>query len=157
MIELDAATVLLQWATGGLFFLWITGRRRLVGIGYGWTMRLSFIGIAIISLVVGLNFDTLWVREIATIGLLAATSVAMVVSWQRRKAGVSGQREVVERRSARVAAMTGIDKDEERFDKSIPEFPPDLDLIAREKEQKEIADHAHHVPGQDDRLGRFSG
>ena len=31
MIELDAATVLLQWATGGLFFLWITGRRRLVG------------------------------------------------------------------------------------------------------------------------------
>lgn len=130
MIELDAATVLLQWATGGLFFLWITGRRRLVGIGYGWTMRLSFIGIAIISLVVGLNFDTLWVREIATIGLLAATSVAMVVSWQRRKAGVSGQREVVERRSARVAAMTGIDKDEERFDKSIPEFPPDLDLIA---------------------------
>ena len=130
MIELDAATVLLQWATGGLFFLWITGRRRLVGIGYGWTMRLSFIGIAIISLVVGLNFDTLWVREITTIGLLAATSVAMVVSWQRRKAGVSGQREVVERRSARVAAMTGIDKDEERFDKSIPEFPPDLDLIA---------------------------
>ena len=130
MIELDAATVLLQWATGGLFFLWITGRRRLVGIGYGWTMRLSFIGIAIISLVVGLNFDTLWVREIATIGLLAATSIAMVVSWQRRKAGVSGQRDVVERRSARVAAMTGIDKDEERFDKSIPEFPPDLDLIA---------------------------
>ncbi len=130
MIELDAATVLLQWATGGLFFLWITGRRRLVGIGYGWTMRLSFIGIAIISLVVGLNFDTLWIREIATIGLLAATSVAMVVSWQRRKAGVSGQRDVVERRSARVAAMTGIDKDEERFDRSIPEFPPDLDLIA---------------------------
>ena len=130
MIELDAATVLLQWATGGLFFLWVTGRRRLVGIGYGWTMRLSFIGIAIISLVVGLNFDTLWVREIATIGLLAATSIAMVVSWQRRKAGVRGQREVVERRSARVAAMTGIDKDEERFDKSIPEFPPDLDLIA---------------------------
>ena len=130
MIELDAATVLLQWATGGLFFLWVTGRRRLVGIGYGWTMRLSFIGIAIISLVVGLNFDTLWVREIATIGLLAATSIAMVVSWQRRKAGVSGQRDVVERRSARVAAMTGIDKDEERFDKSIPEFPPDLDLIA---------------------------
>lgn len=130
MIELDAATVLLQWATGGLFFLWITGRRRLVGIGYGWTMRLSFIGIAAIALAVGLNFNTLWVREIATIGLLAATSVAMVVSWQRRKAGVSGQREVVERRSARVAAMTGIDKDEERFDRSMAEFPPNLDLIA---------------------------
>lgn len=130
MIELDAATVLLQWATGGLFFLWITGRRRLVGIGYGWTMRLSFMGIAAIALVVGLNFDTFWIREVATMGLLAATSVAMVVSWQRRKAGVSGQRELVERRTARVAAMTGIDKDEQRFDKSMPEFPPDLDLIA---------------------------
>ncbi len=130
MIELDAATVLLQWATGGLFFLWITSRRRLVGIGYGWTMRLSYIGIAVIGLVVGLNFGTLWVREIATIGLIAATTFALVVSWVRRKAGVAGQREVVERRSARVAAMTGIDKDEERFDKSIPEFPPHLDLIA---------------------------
>ncbi len=130
MIELDAATVLLQWATGGLFFLWVTGRRRLVGIGYGWTMRLSFMGIAAIALVVGLNFETLWIRELSTIGVLVATSAAMVVSWQRRKAGVSGQREVVERRSARVAAMTGIDKDEQRFDKTVPEFPPNLDLVA---------------------------
>ena len=80
MIELDAATVLLQWAVGGLFFLWITGRRRQVGIGYGWTMRLSFMAIAAISLVVGITFSTVWVREIATIGVLGAAAVAMVVS-----------------------------------------------------------------------------
>ena len=28
MIRLDAATFLLQWATGGLFFLWVTTRRK---------------------------------------------------------------------------------------------------------------------------------
>ena len=39
MIDLDAASVLLQWATGGLFFLWVTTRRREVSLGYGWTMR----------------------------------------------------------------------------------------------------------------------
>ena len=39
MIELDGATVLLQWATGGLAFLWVTTRRREVGLGYGWLLR----------------------------------------------------------------------------------------------------------------------
>lgn len=130
MIDLDAATVLLQWATGGLFFLWITGRRREVGIGYGWSIRLTYGAMVAIALWAGLAFDTVPVREASSIGVLVAVTVAMVVSWQRRKAGVAGQREVVEKRSARVAEMTGIDKEEERFDKSIPEFPPHLDLIA---------------------------
>ena len=39
MIRLDAATVLLQWATGGLAFLWVTTRRREVSLGYGWLLR----------------------------------------------------------------------------------------------------------------------
>ena len=39
MIRLDAATVLLQWAVGGLAFLWFTTRRREVGLGYGWLLR----------------------------------------------------------------------------------------------------------------------
>jgi hypothetical protein len=39
VIRLDAATVLLQWAVGGLFFLWVTTRAREVGIGYGWLVR----------------------------------------------------------------------------------------------------------------------
>ena len=43
MIDLDPATFLLQWATGGLFFMWITGRHRLVGIGYGWSIRLTYL------------------------------------------------------------------------------------------------------------------
>ena len=43
MISLDAATVLLQWAVGGLLFLWVTTRRREVGIGYGWLLRAVYL------------------------------------------------------------------------------------------------------------------
>ena len=130
MITLDAATVLLQWAVGGLFFLWVTTRRREVGIGYGWTMRITFGLMAAGGVVVGLVVDPVPVREAFGIGVVAATGVALVVSWQRRKAGVAGQRTDEERRSARVAEMTGIDKDAQRFDRNVPEFPPGLDLLA---------------------------
>ena len=130
MITLDAATVLLQWAVGGLFFLWVTTRRREVGIGYGWTMRITFGLMAAGGVVVGLVVDPVPVREAFGIGVVAATGVALVVSWQRRKAGVAGQRTEEERRSARVAEMTGIDKDAQRFDRNVPEFPPGLDLLA---------------------------
>ena len=130
MITLDAATVLLQWAVGGLFFLWVTSRRREVGIGYGWTMRITFGLMAAGAVVVGLLVDPVPVREAFGIGVVVATGVALVVSWQRRKAGVAGQRTEEERRSARVAEMTGIDKDAQRFDRNVPEFPPGLDLLA---------------------------
>ena len=130
MITLDAATVLLQWAVGGLFFLWVTTRRREVGIGYGWTMRITFGLMVVGAVVVGLVVDPVPVREAFGIGVVAATGIALVVSWQRRKAGVVGQRTEEERRSARVAEMTGIDKDAERFDRNVPEFPPGLDLLA---------------------------
>ena len=130
MIELDAASFLLQWAVGGLFFTWVTTRRREVGIGYGWMMRITFGLMAVGSLVVSRFLDPVPVRDAAAVGVIIATAVAFVVSYQRRAAGVAGQREVVERRTARVAAMTGIDKDEERFDKDAAEFPPALDLIA---------------------------
>ena len=130
MITLDAATVLLQWAVGGLFFLWVTSRRREVGIGYGWTMRITFGLMAAGGVVVGLLVDPVPVREAFGIGVVAATGIALVVSWQRRKAGVAGQRTEEERRSTRVAEMTGIDKDAQRFDRNVPEFPPGLDLLA---------------------------
>jgi hypothetical protein len=129
-IELDAPTVLLQWAVGGLFFLWITTRRREVGLGYGWLMRGTFGLLALGALGLGLAFDTVPVRELGSAGVVVGALIALVVSLQRRKAGVRGQAEVEERRTARVAAMTGIDRDEVRFDRSRPEFPPALDLIA---------------------------
>jgi hypothetical protein len=130
MIELDAASFLLQWAVGGLFFTWVTTRRREVGIGFGWMMRITFGLMAAASILVSRFLDPVPVRDLAAVGVVLATAFAYVVSYQRRAAGVAGQREVVERRTARVAAMTGIDKDEERFDKEAAEFPPSLDLIA---------------------------
>ena len=116
MIDLAAASVLLQWATGGLFFLWVTGRRREVGIGYGWTMRITFGLMAAGAVVVGFLVDTEPVREVAGMGVVVATTAAMVVSVVRRRAGVAGQRGSEERRMARVAAMTGIDREGRTFD-----------------------------------------
>ncbi|WP_421119151.1 hypothetical protein ACE2AJ_17575 [Aquihabitans daechungensis] len=130
MIELDAASFLLQWAVGGLFFTWVTTRRREVGLGYGWTMRITFGLMAASSILVSRFLDPVPVRDVAAVGVVLATAFALFVSVQRKEAGVAGQREVVERRSARVAAMTGIDRDEQRFDKAAAEFPPALDLVA---------------------------
>lgn len=120
---------MIQWATGGLFFLWVTTRRREVGLGYGWLQRLTFIIFGIIALVIANYTEWEPVRDLATVAMIIASSVALLVSYQRRSAGVLKQRALIERRSARVAEMTGIDKDEERFDKDAPEFPPVLDLI----------------------------
>ena len=129
MIRLDAATFLVQWAAGGWLFLWVTTRRREVGLGYGWIQRGFFILLAVGSLIASFATEPTWTREVTTMVFVGAGLVALAVSIVRRRAGVAGQREVVERRAARVAAMTGIDRDEQRFDKSAPEFPPELDLI----------------------------
>lgn len=130
MIDLHAATVLLQWAAGGLFFGWVTTRRREVSLGYGWTIRITYALIAVAGLVAAILSDPYWPREVPGIAMVVATLVVLGISVQRRGAGVAGQREVVERRSARVFEMTGIDREEQRFDKALPEFDPNLDLVA---------------------------
>lgn len=129
-MDLDAGTVLLQWATGGLAFLWVTTRHRLLGIGYGWLLRAVYGLMAAGAVWVGQRTDPYLPRDLAAAGVVVASAVALVVSYVRREAGVSGRREVVEARSARVTAMTGIDRDERVGDRSLPEFPPSLDLVA---------------------------
>lgn len=121
----------MQWSVGSLFFLWITTRRREVGIGYGWMMRISFGLMALAALGIGLRWgDDVPVRDASAVGVVIATSVALWVSVQRRAAGVSGQKKLAEARSARVAAMTGIERQVADKDESVAEFPPNLDLIA---------------------------
>jgi hypothetical protein len=110
VIRLDAATVLLQWSTGGLLFLWVTTRHRQVGIGYGWLLRGTYIALASLGLVLGLRVQTVVGRELGLAAVIVAAGVAFAVSVQRRKAGVSGQNVEHDRRSARVAAMTGIER-----------------------------------------------
>jgi hypothetical protein len=130
VIRLDAASVLLQWATGGLFFLWVTTRRREVGLGYGWLLRGTYGVLALLGLIIGIRWETVVVREVAAAGVAAAALVALAQSVQRRGAGVSGQRQLVEARSARVAAMTGIDRTARLKESSGAEFDPRLDLVA---------------------------
>jgi hypothetical protein len=110
VIRLDAATVLLQWATGGMLFGWFTTRRRIIGVGYGWLVRGVYLCFAIGALAAGLRFGVVPVREIASAGVAVGCLFALVVSVIRRKAGVSGQQAEFDRRSERVAAMTGIDR-----------------------------------------------
>ncbi len=133
MIRLDAATVLLQWATGGLLFLWVTTRRREVGIGYGWLLRSVYAVLAIGAAAAGLLVDAVPVRDGAAIGVVVASGVALAVSIVRRKAGVAGERARKERKATRVAVMAGTQSPEPIVAPgggSVREFPPAFDLVA---------------------------
>ncbi|MCH7790150.1 MAG: hypothetical protein IH940_12025 [Acidobacteria bacterium] len=130
MISLDVTTVLVQWAMGALFFTWVTTRRREVGLGYGWLQRGVFGAMLAGSLVTAAYVDVVLVREMATLCAIGAVCVAQASSIHRRKAGVSGQREGEQRRSARVAEMTGIDREVATLESDVAEFDPRLDLIA---------------------------
>ncbi|MFM8601467.1 MAG: hypothetical protein ACKORY_11845 [Actinomycetota bacterium] len=78
MIKLDAATVLLQWSTGGLFFLWFTTRRHEIGRGYGWLIRITYLVIAAGAVAAGIATDALPVREVSATAV-AAVSLATVM------------------------------------------------------------------------------
>ena len=140
MISLDAATVLLQWASGGMLFCWFTTRRRIASIGYGWLLRSVYFCFAAGSLAAGLAFGVVPLREAASVGVMVACAVGLVVSVRRRAAGVSGARAEHDRRSERVAAMTGIERTGQgdgadasetngAAAKVGAEFPPVLDLV----------------------------
>lgn len=131
MIRLDAATVLLQWAAGGMLFCWFTTRRRVVGVGYGWLLRGTYAVLALGALAAGLRVGEFGVRELASAGVVATCLVGLGVSIARRAAGVAGQTEEHDRRSARVAAMTGIERSGPGAPAAVdrPEFPPVLDLV----------------------------
>ncbi len=130
MLDLHAASVLLQWATGGLLFGWMTTRRREVGLGYGWTVRITYALLALLGFAVGVRFGFRPVRDLSALGVAIAATVAMLQSWRRRHVGVAGQRDLAEQRSARVATMTGIDRVPKAKQADGPEFDPRLDLVA---------------------------
>jgi hypothetical protein len=130
VIGFDAASLLLQWATGGLLFLWVTTRRREVSLGYGWLMRGVYAAMAAGAFLIGtLVIEPLPLRDASSFGVALAATVALVVSIVRRGAGVARGVAESERRTARVAAMTGIDREPVPPGSGGPEFPPSLDLI----------------------------
>ena len=69
MIRLDAATVLLQWAVGGLLFLWFTTRKHEISAGYGWLIRITFAVLALGGAAAGIANDVVYLRDGAAIGV----------------------------------------------------------------------------------------
>jgi len=130
MIRLDAATVLLQWATGGLFFCWVTTRRREVGLGYGWLLRSIYLVLAAGGAAAGGLLRPDHLRDALGAIEAGAAAVALAVAIMRRRAGVAGARLRRQRREARVAAMTGVDRAVTAVGSTAHEFPPVLDLLA---------------------------
>ena len=68
-MRLDAATFLLQWATGGIAFLWFTLRSQEISIGYSKLLRGVFGSLAIFAVAAGFYFDKVLIREIASIAV----------------------------------------------------------------------------------------
>lgn len=129
MIRLDAATVLLQWASGGMLFCWFTTRRREVGIGYGWLLRGVYGLMAVGAVVTGLRYGRVPVREVSSLLVAVVTAGGLVSSIRRRRAGVSGQRSEFDDRSEEIAAQTGIDRTRAAVPTAAgPEFDPRWDL-----------------------------
>jgi hypothetical protein len=136
VIRLDAATVLLQWAVGGMAFCWVTTRHRMVGLGYGWLLRGVYLVLAAGAAAVGLRYGPIPVREASSIATAAACGLALVLSIRAKSAGVSGATAEHNRRTARVAAMTGIDRTpsvvrdgEGSAGRKVAEFDPAFDLV----------------------------
>jgi hypothetical protein len=136
-VKLDGGVFLLQWATGGLLFAWVTTRRREVGLGYGWLLRSVFATLAAGGAVVLAAEGTPRPSEAIAFGSAALTAVVAVavlgVSVVRRRAGVSGASAQRERRRTRVSAMlgrAGSGGPDEGESRAPTEFDPGLDLIA---------------------------
>ena len=134
MIELDASTVLLQWAVGGMLGCWYTTRHREVGLGYGWLLRGTYVLMAVASAYIGFastsSSSAATVRDVGGVLVAIAIALGLGQSIVRRRAGVSGYIDDYDRRSQRVAEMTGIDRgDSEKETGSGKEFEPLIDLF----------------------------
>jgi hypothetical protein len=81
-MSLDAATVMLQWSSGGLLFLWFTFRSGEISVGYAKLLRGVYAAIALIGAALGFSFGSIIGREIAAVAL----AVLAVVSFAKRDA-----------------------------------------------------------------------
>ncbi len=113
-----------------MLFCWFTTRRRVIGVGYGWLLRGTYLCFAAGAFAAGLALGFDPVRDISSALVALACLFALVVSIVRKGAGVSGENAEFDRRTERVAAMTGIERDvDESLVRSGSEFNPNLDLV----------------------------
>ena len=91
-MRLDLATVLVQWAAGGLLGGWVTTRRRVVGTGYGWLVRGAFLVLALGGAAAGIADDDggtgATLRDAGALAMVAFATVALAVSVARRRVPV---------------------------------------------------------------------
>ena len=80
MILLDAATVLLQWAVGGLAFLWFTTRRHEIGLGYAMLLRITYGVFAAGACGFGLRYGVEPVREVSAVAVAVESNMAKCAS-----------------------------------------------------------------------------
>src|SRR4051812_42416356 len=103
-VKLDGATFLLQWATGGLLFCWVTTRHRQVSLGYGWLLRSVYGVMAVGAVALFASQELTTARSLAlagSVGVVLGAALALLVSVVRRRAGVRGREEVLADRRAR--------------------------------------------------------
>ena len=79
-MKLGAATVMLQWASGGMLFLWFTMRSGDISVGYGKLLRGVYAALALIGAGLGFAFGSIPGREVAAIVL----AVLAIGSFARR-------------------------------------------------------------------------
>lgn len=111
-------------------FLWVTTRRRQVGLGYGWLLRSIYAFMAGVSLLIGLNFGISAVRDTTAACVMALCLIALIQSYSRRWAGVAGLNTARQHKRDRVAEMIRREQRVRVDAPEGPEFEPGLDLFA---------------------------
>jgi hypothetical protein len=88
----DVSTLLLQWAAGGLLFCWVTTRRREVGLGYGWLLRIVYGAMALGALFAGLGDAGTGaaIRSLGAAAVALGAFVALAVSYRNRARSLDG-------------------------------------------------------------------
>jgi hypothetical protein len=91
-VTFDLATLLLQWAVGGLAFCWVTTRRRELGLGYGWLLRLVYGVMAAGALAAGFGDAGAGaaLRNVGAAVVALAAFVAFAVSFRNRARDLDG-------------------------------------------------------------------
>jgi hypothetical protein len=74
-VKLDAATVMLQWAAGGMLFFVYTFRSGEISVGYGKLLRGVYAALALLGAGLGVAFGVVLGREIAAV-MLAVLALA---------------------------------------------------------------------------------
>jgi hypothetical protein len=94
-VKLDAATVMLQWAGGGMLFLWYTLRSGEISFGYAKLLRGVYAALAAIGAALGFAFGPVAGRELAAVVLAVLALAAFVrrdsvLDWAAAAVGLVG-------------------------------------------------------------------